>query len=584
MVLSEQQLKQVTSAVSGLSPNQLAWLGGYFTGLSQSALVGTVETQASIVANTAALSATVLYGTQTGNSKKVATQLHTALQAKGVNATLANIKDYRPQNLKKETRLYFVVSTQGNGEPPDEARAFYKFLQDKRAPRLEQLEYSVLALGDSSYEEYCQAGVILDSRLAELGAKRILERTDCDVDFAELANTWQQNILDKLPQAPSNIVPLRPNVLSTQVAQATDSFYAAEVLNRISVTASQSDKEVYHIEFAIEDSGLSYAPGDILVVKTNNSQAAITEFLQVLGLEPSTTVTTKTGSSTLAEVLQQRELTSLTRKQLKAYAEFIGNQILVAELDAKADFEWLTDADWVDVIKRYPANLTAQQWVDLLRVLQPRQYSIASSPTAHSGEVHLLIKRVEYSHLNRLHQGSASNALAQVEMGEKVEIQVKPNAHFKLPTDPSTKVIMIGAGTGVAPFRSFLFEREAQGINGNTWLFFGEQRFRTDFLYQVEWQALLKSGALEKMSVAFSRDQAQKIYVQHRITENASAVYEWLQSGAHLYVCGDMNKMAKDVHQALIQVLVTEGKQSPEQAQSTLEEWISAGRYQRDVY
>lgn len=584
MVLSEQQLKQVTSAVSGLSPNQLAWLGGYFTGLSQSALVGTVETQASIVANTAALSATVLYGTQTGNSKKVATQLHTALQAKGVNATLANIKDYRPQNLKKETRLYFVVSTQGNGEPPDEARAFYKFLQDKRAPRLEQLEYSVLALGDSSYEEYCQAGVILDSRLAELGAKRILERTDCDVDFAELANTWQQNILDKLPQAPSNIVPLRPNVLSAQVTQAADSFYAAEVLNRISVTASQSDKDVYHIEFAIEDSGLSYAPGDILVVKTNNSHAAITEFLQVLGLEPSTTVTTKTGSSTLAEVLQQRELTSLTRKQLKAYAEFIGNQILVAELDAKADFEWLTDADWVDVIKRYPANLTAQQWVDLLRVLQPRQYSIASSPTAHSGEVHLLIKRVEYSHLNRLHQGSASNALAQVELGEKVEIQVKPNAHFKLPTDPSTKVIMIGAGTGVAPFRSFLFEREAQGINGNTWLFFGEQRFRTDFLYQVEWQALLKSGALEKMSVAFSRDQAQKIYVQHRITENASAVYEWLQSGAHLYVCGDMNKMAKDVHQALIQVLVTEGKQSPEQAQSTLEEWISAGRYQRDVY
>lgn len=191
---------------------------------------------------------------------------------------------------------------------------------------------------------------------------------------------------------------------------------------------------------------------------------------------------------------------------------------------------------------------------------------------------------MQYSHLNRLHRGSASNALAEIELGEKVEIQVKPNAHFKLPSDPSTKVIMIGAGTGVAPFRSFLFEREAQGITGNTWLFFGEQRFRTDFLYQVEWQALLKSGALEKMSVAFSRDQAQKIYVQNRITENAKAVYEWLQTGAHIYVCGDMNKMAKDVHQALIQVLVTEGRQSPEQAQGTLEEWISAGRYQRDVY
>ncbi|MBK8451872.1 MAG: flavodoxin domain-containing protein [Thiofilum sp.] len=584
MVLSEQQLQQVTSAVSGLSPSQLAWLGGYFTGLSQTALVGQVSQQSAAANLAPALSATVLYGTQTGNSKKVATQLHTALQAKGVNATLLNIKDYRTQNLKKETRLYVVVSTQGNGEPPDEARAFYKFIQDKRAPHLEQLEYSVLALGDSSYEEFCQAGVLLDDRLAELGAKRIVERTDCDVDFAEAASTWQQHVLDKLPQAPSNVVPLRPNVLSTQVAQATDSFYAAEVLNRTHVTASQSDKEVYHIEFALEGSGLSYAPGDILVVKTKNNQTAVAEFLQVLGLEASTSVTTKTGTSTLAEVLAERELTSLTRKQLKAYAELIGNQTLVAELEAKADFDWLTDADWVDVIKRYPANLTAQQWVDLLRVLQPRQYSIASSPTAHSGEVHLLIKRVEYSHLNRLHQGSASNALAQVELGEKVETQVKPNAHFKLPADPSTKVIMIGAGTGVAPFRSFLFEREAQGITGNTWLFFGEQRFRTDFLYQVEWQALLKSGALEKMSVAFSRDQAQKVYVQHRITENASAVYEWLQSGAHIYVCGDMNKMAKDVHQALIQVLVTEGKQSPEQAQSTLEAWISAGRYQRDVY
>ncbi|WP_020559746.1 assimilatory sulfite reductase (NADPH) flavoprotein subunit [Thiofilum flexile] len=584
MVLSEQQLQQVTNAISGLSPTQLAWLGGYFSGLSQTALVGQV-TQTTPAANlTTALTATVLYGTQTGNSKKVATELQAALQAKGVTVTLSNIKDYRPQNLKKETRLYVVVSTQGNGEPPDEARAFYKFLQDKRAPRLEQLEYSVLALGDSSYEEFCQAGVLLDARLAELGAKPIVKRTDCDVDFAEPASSWQQAVIEQLPAAPSNVVSLRPNAVSAQVAQATDSFFAAEVLNRVSVTASQSDKDVYHIEFSLEDSGLSYAPGDILVVKTKNNPEFVAEFIQALGLDSSATVTTKTGNSSFAEALQERELTSLTRKQLKAYAELIGNETLVAELDAKADFEWLTDADWIDVVGRYPSTLSAQQWIDLLRVLQPRQYSIASSPSAHTDEVHLLIKRVEYTHLQRLHRGSASNALAQVELGDKVEIQVKPNAHFKLPQDPNTKVIMIGAGTGVAPFRSFLFEREAQGITGNTWLFFGEQRFRTDFLYQVEWQALLKSGALEKMSVAFSRDQTQKIYVQQRITENASAVYEWLQSGAHIYVCGDMNKMAKDVHQALVQVLVSAGKQSVEEAQNTLEQWISDGRYQRDVY
>ncbi len=585
MVLSEQQLQQVSSAVSGLSPSQLAWLGGYFTGLSQTALSnGLVLQNTQAANNTAALSATVLYGTQTGNSKKVASQLHAALQAKGVNASVFNLKDYRPQNLKKETRVYFVVSTQGNGEPPDEARAFYKFLQDKRAPRLEHLEYAVLGLGDSSYEEFCQAGITLDTRLAELGAKSVVNRADCDLDFADSADVWQQQVLAQLPQAPSNVVPLRPNALSAQVAQASEGFYTAEVLNRVRLTTNQSEKDVYQLEFSIEDSGLSYAPGDILLVKTQNSPALVEAFLQATGLDGSVSVSSKTANSDLATALTARELTSVTRKQLRAYAELIGHPTLVTELEANTDITWLKDADWIDVVTRYPAALSAQQWVDLLRVLQPRQYSIASSPSAHSGEIHLLIKRVEYLHLNRLHLGSASNALAHVELGEKLEIQVKPNTHFKLPSSPTTKVIMIGAGTGVAPFRSFLFEREAQGIKGNTWLFFGEQRFRSDFLYQVEWQALLQSGTLEKMSVAFSRDQAQKIYVQHRILEQAEQLYTWLQMGAHIYVCGDMHKMAKDVHEALIQVLVSAGKQDLQQAQLTLEEWITDGRYQRDVY
>ena len=584
MVLSEQQLQQVTSAVSGLAPNQLAWLGGYITGLSQTVLGNNLALPMNAASSSPALSATVLYGTQTGNSKKVASQLHAALQAKGVNASLFNLKDYRPQNLKKETRVYFVVSTQGNGEPPDEARAFYKFLQDKRAPRLEHLEYAVLGLGDSSYEEFCQAGITLDTRLAELGAKSVVNRADCDLDFADSADVWQQQVLAQLPQAPSNVVPLRPNALSAQVAQASEGFYTAEVLNRVRLTTNQSEKDVYQLEFSIEDSGLSYAPGDILLVKTQNSPALVEAFLQATGLDGSVSVSSKTVNSDLATALTARELTSVTRKQLRAYAELIGHPTLVTELEANTDITWLKDADWIDVVTRYPAALSAQQWVDLLRVLQPRQYSIASSPSAHSGEIHLLIKRVEYLHLNRLHLGSASNALAHVELGEKLEIQVKPNTHFKLPSSPNTKIIMIGAGTGVAPFRSFLFEREAQGIKGNTWLFFGEQRFRSDFLYQVEWQALLQSGTLEKMSVAFSRDQAQKIYVQHRILEQAEQLYTWLQMGAHIYVCGDMHKMAKDVHEALIQVLVSAGKQDLQQAQLTLEEWITDGRYQRDVY
>jgi sulfite reductase (NADPH) flavoprotein alpha-component len=412
----------------------------------------------------------------------------------------------------------------------------------------------------------------------------VVNRADCDLDFADSADVWQQQVLAQLPQAPSNVVPLRPNALSAQVAQASDGFYAAEVLNRLRLTVAPSEKDVYQLEFSIEDSGLSYAPGDILLVKTQNSPALIEAFLQATGLDGSVSVTNKTDSSDLATALSARELTSVTRKQLQSYAELSAHASLLSELAEKADFAWLSAADWIDVVTRYPANLSAQQWSDLLRVLQPRQYSIASSPSAHSGEVHLLIKRVEYSHLNRLHLGSASNALAQVELGDKLAIQIKPNKHFKLPSSPTTKVIMIGAGTGVAPFRSFLFEREAQGIKGNTWLFFGEQRFRSDFLYQVEWQALLQSGTLEKMSVAFSRDQAQKIYVQHRILEQAEQLYTWLQMGAHIYVCGDMHKMAKDVHEALIQVLVSAGKQDLQQAQLTLEEWITDGRYQRDVY
>ncbi|MGL4184811.1 MAG: flavodoxin domain-containing protein, partial [Thiotrichaceae bacterium] len=300
MVLSEQQLQQVTSAVSGLAPNQLAWLGGYITGLSQTVLGNNLALPMNAASSSPALSATVLYGTQTGNSKKVASQLHAALQAKGVNASVFNMKDYRPQNLKKETRVYFVVSTQGNGEPPDEARAFYKFLQDKRAPRLEHLEYAVLGLGDSSYEEFCQAGITLDTRLAELGAKSVVNRADCDLDFADSADVWQQQVLAQLPPAPNNVVPLRPNALSAQVAQASEGFYAAEVLNRVRLTTNQSEKDVYQLEFSIEDSGLSYAPGDILLVKTQNSPALVEAFLQATGLDGSVSVSSKTANSDLA--------------------------------------------------------------------------------------------------------------------------------------------------------------------------------------------------------------------------------------------------------------------------------------------
>ncbi|MBU1723192.1 MAG: assimilatory sulfite reductase (NADPH) flavoprotein subunit [Gammaproteobacteria bacterium] len=592
MLLSPQQFQQVSGAVRGLTPAQLAWVSGYLSGLTrQFDETLPVAPAAFPVAGAATLKTTILYGSQTGNSKKVAEQLLARLHAQGSEAVLANLKDYRPQQLKKEQRIVAVISTHGNGEPPDDARAFFNFLQGERAPRLDSLEYAVLALGDSSYEEFCQTGQALDQRLAELGAQRLLERVDCDVDFAAPASDWQQQLAGKTPSAlESGGIHFHVNPVAAQVAQAneyTASYpFRAELLNSIGLTDTGSDKDVLHLELSLEDSGIHYQPGDILAVSFDNEAALVDEVLHLAGLPGSERVQVSGVETDLYSALRhQRELTSVTRRQLKAYAELITHpELLAAAQDKTVLQDWLYAADWADVLREFAGKPSAQQLVDVLRPLQPRQYSIASSPEAHPDEVHLLVKRVEYAFQGREHLGAGSNWLARLQAGEAASVHVKPNPNFKLPTDPQAKVIMIGAGTGVAPFRSFLFEREAQGVKGNSWLFFGEQHFRTDFLYQTEWQQLLASGALERMSVAFSRDQAEKIYVQHRLQESGADVWQWLQQGAHIYVCGDMNRMAKDVHQALLQIAVQHGGKAEEEASAWLEQLVSERRYQRDVY
>lgn len=592
MLLSPQQFQQVSGAVRGLTPAQLAWVSGYLSGLTQlSAAIPQTIPAAFPQAETEALKTTILYGSQTGNSKKVAEQLLARLQAQGSTAVLVNMKDYRPQQLKKEQRIVAVISTHGNGEPPDDARAFFHFLQGERAPRLEALEFAVLALGDSSYEEFCQTGLVLDERLAELGAKRLLNRVDCDVDFTATATDWQQQVADKTPTAlDSSGIHFNLNPLAAQVAQVTEYTAAnpfhAELLNSIVLTDTGSDKDVLHLELSLEESGITYQPGDILAVAFDNDAELVAEILHLTSLsgnEPVQLNGAETGLRTA--LLQQRELTNVTRRQLKAYAELIAHPELQAAADDKHTLQdWLYAADWADVLREFAGKLSAQQLVDLLRPLQPRQYSIASSPSAHPDEVHLLVKRVDYDFQGHKHLGGASNWLARLQAGEQAAVHVRPNPNFKLPQNPQTKIIMIGAGTGVAPFRSFLFEREAQGVKGNSWLFFGEQHFRTDFLYQTEWQQLLANGTLERMSVAFSRDQADKIYVQQRLLESGPEVWRWLQDGAHVYVCGDMNRMAKDVHQALVEIVAAYGGKRSDEAAAWLEQLIAERRYQRDVY
>lgn len=588
MLLSPEQFQQLAAAVKGLSPTQLAWASGYLAGLTSGLATDAVamaQPTAVAVANT--IKTTILYGSQTGNGKKIAEQLYARLQAQGVSVTLGSMKDYRPQQLKQEQRLIAVVSTHGNGEPPDDARAFFNFLQSARAPKVDKLEYSVLALGDSSYDEFCQTGLVLDQRLAELGATRLLDRVDCDVDFAAAAAQWQTQIVEK--SAAGGAVPA-VNPLAASVSAAVEytaaNPFQAEVLNNIVLTDVGSAKDVLHVEFSLEGSGIQYQAGDILAVNIPNDAGLVAEVLALAQLSGDSQVTVDGTELALVDALtHKRELSTVTRRQLKAYAAAINHAGLATDADNKEalkDFLWA--ADWADVLRDYPASISAQSLVDVLRPLQPRQYSIASSPSAHPDEVHLVVKRVEYHFNGRPHLGTASNGLARLLAGDTVGVHIKANPNFKLPDNPQTKVIMIGAGTGVAPFRAFLFERDAQGIQGNSWLFFGEQRFRTDFLYQTEWQQFLKSGTLERMSVAFSRDQAGKVYVQHRLLEAGNDVYQWLQDGAHLYVCGDMHGMAKDVHQALLDIAVTHGGQSPEQANDWLEALIAAKRYQRDVY
>ncbi|WP_028488299.1 assimilatory sulfite reductase (NADPH) flavoprotein subunit [Thiothrix lacustris] len=587
MLLSPQQFQQVSGAVRDLTPTQLAWVSGYLSGLTTQQALPTPA----IAAHT--LKTTILYGSQTGNGKRVAEQLYARLQAQTAEVSLHDVKSYRPQQLKQEQRLILVISTHGNGEPPDDARAFFQFLHSERAPRLEKLEYAVLALGDSSYEDFCQTGLLLDQRLAELGATRLLERVDCDVDFSTTASTWQQAVLEKTPAAAAdNSIHFARNPLAAAIAPVSAPAYTAEhpfqaeVLGRVVLTDDDSAKEVLHLELSLEGSGIHYQPGDILAVSVPNPPDLVEKVLALSGLHGGDAVLVRGETRTLQEALRGHyELSHLTRRQVQAYAKLIAHSALQAAAEDKTALQaWLAAADWADLLHEFPGKLAAQALVDVLRPLQARQYSIASSPVAHPDEVHLLVKRVRYDFQGRTHWGTASNALAGLQSGDAVAVHWLANPHFKLPTDSETPLIMIGAGTGVAPFRSFLLERDVQGLRGKTWLFFGEQRFRSDFLYQTEWQQLLANGTLERLSVAFSRDQAEKQYVQHRLREAAREVYQWLQAGAHVYVCGDMHGMAKDVHQALLDIVAEQGGLTASAAAALLEQWIGERRYQRDIY
>jgi len=589
--LTPEQWTALNHLAEGITPEQAVWISGYLAGFTAAQnratplplLPSPLHTKPAV---------TVLFGSQTGNAEKLAQSLHTRLSKQGFPARLENMVSFKTAQLKRDPNLLLIVSTYGEGEPPDTARGFYEFLFSKKAPKLDGLHYSVLALGDSSYEHFCKTGRDFDARLVELGASRLAPVVECDLDFEETAEIWIETALAKL--APAGVVPMEAPPLKgpTKIAAySKKNPFPATLLDNIRLTGRGSSKEVRHIELSLAGSGLRFEPGDALGVVVSNWPQRVGELLESLGLSHNAPMLGMDGEVTTLEsaLLHDFEITTLTRPFLEKYAQLAEAQELAALLkeEKKADLKAFTHGrEIIDVVRRFPVpGITAGQFVTLLRRLQPRAYSIASSHNANPEEVHLTVGVVRYESHGLLRQGVASTFLAD-RVGEEgqVKIYVDTNSNFRLPHDPNTPIIMVGPGTGVAPFRAFLEEREAAGATGKNWLFFGDRNFLTDFLYQREWLEHRKNGLLNKIDVAFSRDGTEKVYVQDRMRENRRELYAWLQEGAHFYVCGDAQRMAPDVHAALLEIVASESGLGHEHAVETVQSWQAAKRYQRDIY
>jgi len=584
----ERLLADLNGLAGRLDQQQLWWASGYLAGLAAAQPGGA---QAPAAEDAPAVTWSVFYATETGNCRSIANELVAEAQALGADARAVDLADFRPAQLKKESHALFVVATHGLGDPPDGTEAFFEFVLGDRGPKLDHLSYAVLALGDSSYEDFCETGRQLDDRLAELGAARLEPRIECDVDFEAPSEAWQQQVLEHV-RSVQEAEQARPGAgaphlvpITTRSHSRKDPFYA-QVLENLPITGRGSSKDVRHVVLSLEDSGLTYVPGDALGIWPTNPPPLVAQFLDLLGLDADAGVTLGDESMTLGHALSHRlELTLLGRGFLEDYARRFSIEPLTAMLDAGDRTvlnAYMADRQIIDVLHDHPAPFTAQTLADSLKRLTPRLYSIASSLDANPDEVHVTVGVVRYTAFDREHFGSASNYLA--EPGETVPVYVAPNPRFRLPEDAAAPVIMIGAGTGVAPYRAFLEEREAASAEGDNWLFFGDRNFASDFLYQVEWARYRQDGLLTRHDVAFSRDQAGKVYVQDRIRERGTELFEWLERGAHLYVCGDANHMAPDVHSALLDVIEAGLSRDREAAEAYLNDLKQNNRYQRDVY
>jgi sulfite reductase (NADPH) flavoprotein alpha-component len=588
------------------TPEQRAWLNGYLAGLFADANLAQGAEGAVAAPPAKKEPLLVLYGSQTGSAEQLARRFAKNAESHGFAPRVLEMNAFANVDLTKESRLALITSTWGDGDPPENAAAFWHHLNSAAAPKLDHLSYSVLALGDRNYADFCGAGRKFDERLAHLGAKRIHPRSDCDVDYEAPARAWMDGVWESMKSVVSGQWSVVGN--GSTHAPATDNgplttdqpatihhrnnpFPARLVTNR-RLNAPASAKETRHFEISLQDSGLNYEVGDALGVMPSNCPALVDELIKALGCDGEEAVASPAGAETSLRnaLLRHFQITQPPISFLETMAKRSGDEQLKRLLDPanKSELDaFLHGRDIIDLLLAHPAaNLSPAEFTGLLRALQPRLYSIASSPKAHSGEVHLTVAAVRYESHGRPRKGVCSTFLAdRVEPNvTPVPVFVQTSPGFRLPGDADRPIIMIGPGTGIAPFRAFLEERRATGAKGKNWLFFGDQQKSCDFLYQEQLEAMLAEGNLTRLDTAFSRDQQEKIYVQHRMLENAALFYDWLEAGAHLYVCGDAKRMAKDVDVALHEIIQKAGGKTAEQAADYVRQLKSDKRYQRDVY
>jgi sulfite reductase (NADPH) flavoprotein alpha-component len=599
VALADDQLREVERLAASLDRDQRIWASGYLAGYASSSVdsfTGAIPAPGAAAAPAvASRTLTVLYASETGNSRELSELVADAARALPLAVKVVDAADYKPRALRDEQDLLVVSATHGEGDPPQSAIEFFEFLEGRKAPKLPGLRFAVLALGDSTYEHYCAAGRRVDARLEELGGERLAERVECDVDYDEDAAKWIAAVIDLLAPdddaaAGATVATVVPNLASAQ----RESFnkrnpFVAEVLENVVLTGRGSTKETRHVELSLEGSGLSFLPGDVLGVQPSNDPDVVGQLLESLGIPADSVVNTKQGDRPVVEALGENfEIAAATPRLIEQWAELSGAEqlnALIGEANAKQRSEFLAEHHVIDIVERFPVpGVEAQQLVDGLRPLQPRLYSIASSLAASPDEVHLTVSTVNYQLHGSERTGVASGQLARLgEDDAALPVYVQSNDHFHLPADPETPIIMIGAGTGVAPYRSFMQEREAAG-GGPSWLFFGERNFRSDFLYQVEWQELLRDGVLSRLDVAFSRDGANKVYVQDRLRAAGREVFSWLEDGASLYICGDASRMAPDVQVTLTDLVAEHGGLALPDAEEYLAQLKRDHRYRLDVY